>query len=172
MGRKRRRLLAAAAAALAPRGRALSCYEGRVHDHDMHTNDQHVALTDTSVATACPAERSACCLRFEASRCCNLKGRTFAVSDGRCGNATECADAGWRADVCAAYESPSPAAGLSYDKHSRCAHATCDTDDCNVLGLFKSCAARNNCADGAAPRAAFSAAALAFVGLGALWAAF
>ena len=128
--RRPRRLVRALLAAAAVRPAvALKCFVGRVHDPDLKTNDAGVAFVDTADLGPheCPTEASSCCLLFEASRCCNVEGSTYAVADGACGTAAQCSDASERAAVCASY---------GVGKRGECASATCAVDGCNELGVF------------------------------------
>lgn len=123
------RLVAVLLAACAAPAAALQCYEGRVHDHDMHSNDGGVTYADNVVATTCPAGQDACCLKVEAAKCCNIKGRTFSVADGVCASQAVCDDAAGQAAMCSQYVQA---------KNDKCGASTCADDLCNVLGLFDS----------------------------------
>ena len=140
-----------ACVACGPGALGLQCYEGRVHDHDMHSNDGGVTYTDSAVATTCPAGQDACCIKFEAAKCCNIEGRTFAVEDGACASAAMCADYDAHKTMCNQYVQA---------KHDKCASSTCTTDLCNTLGLFKSGVDAAAPKGGRAPVAALAGAAL------------
>ena len=112
-------------AVLVTYGSALDCLVGRVHDANLRAHSN--AFVDGVAVEACPAGTDSCCVTFEASRCCTLAGRTYAVSDGACGSALLCGNVDGAADgVCAAYE---------VGRRGRCAYATCREDGQRGGGL-------------------------------------
>jgi hypothetical protein len=134
-------------AVLVTYGSALECQVGRVHDADLRAHSN--SFVDGVAVEACPAGTDSCCVTFEASRCCTLAGRTYAVSDGACGSALLCGNVDGAADgVCAAYE---------VGRRGRCAYATCRGGGCNAVGGF------DLGADDAASRASVAAGVLAAV---------